>query len=133
MPSTTFFNDFYSPLTVSLAPLFSQFCWTALVLSPFLSSAQVELCPQHHPSSHHHNHPWTPRPQRNPSQSWRTNCCSLNQTPRLKKIFKEPETGNTKKAVFKSITKQKGRHVIREILILIYLTFVYEMCHKQLL
>lgn len=73
-----------SPLTVSLAPLASQFCWTVLALSPSPSSAPAELCPPHLPSSRHHSRPWTPHPQRSPSRSWRTNCCSLNRTLHLK-------------------------------------------------
>ena len=71
-------------LTVSSAPLSSQFCWTTLAPSPSLSSAPAELCPPHLPSSRHRNHPWTPRPRRSLSRSWRTSCYSLNQTPHLK-------------------------------------------------
>lgn len=71
-------------LTVSLAPLSSQFCWTALALSPSPSSVPDELCPQHLPSSHHRNRPWTPRLQKSQSQSWTTNCCS----PNLKLLLK---------------------------------------------
>lgn len=74
-----------SPLTASLGPLSSQFCWTALALSPSPSSAPAELCPPHLPSGRHRNRPWTPRPQRSRSRSWTMNCCSLNQTPHLKR------------------------------------------------
>lgn len=71
-------------LTVSLGPLSSRFCWTALALSPSLSSAPAELCPPHLPSSRRRTRPWTPRLQRSPSRSWTTNCYSLSQTPHLK-------------------------------------------------
>lgn len=72
-----------SPLTVSLAPLSSQFCWRALALSPSLSSAPVELYLQHLPSGRRHSRPWKRRLQRSLSLSWRTNCCSQNRTPHL--------------------------------------------------
>lgn len=72
-----------SPLTVSLAPLSSQFCWTAPALAPSPSSAPAGPCPPRLPSSRRRNRPWTPRPRRSRSRSWRTNCCSLNPTPRL--------------------------------------------------
>lgn len=73
-----------SSLTVSLGPLSSQFCWTALAPSPSPSSAPAELCPPRLPSSRRRNRPWIPRPQRSLSRSWMRNCCSLNLTPHLK-------------------------------------------------
>lgn len=73
-----------SSLTVSLGPLSSQFCWTALALSPSPSSAPAELCPLRLPSGRRRNRPWIPRPQRSLSRSWMRNCCSPNLTPHLK-------------------------------------------------
>lgn len=108
-----------SSLTVSLAPLVSQFCWTALALSPSRSSAPAELCPPRLPSSRHRTRPWTPRPQRSPSQSWRTNCCSPNRTPHLIKSNSVAQTATIQLAsvLIQSTVIQTWCYGVRDFLI----------------